>query len=74
MTCSQCGSHNCQLINKVTSRGKDFSLFNACLGFVCLGPVGVLCGLCGEGRVITNSDYWVCSDCGARFKADIYDI
>lgn len=58
MTCRYCGSHNLEIISEVTGEGAK--LWKLCLcGF---------CGLCGAGKT-TTTHYWVCKDCGKRFKA-----
>lgn len=33
-----------------------------------MGPIGLLCGLCGSGYS-TTSEYWVCHECGTKFQA-----
>lgn len=73
MVCKRCGSTNGQFINEMHSKGKDVSFIKACLGVVCIGPIGILCGFCGEGRVVTSQNYWICKDCGAKVKANEYD-
>lgn len=69
MICPKCKGENCQIINEVTSKGKDFSAGKGCLGAICLGPIGVLCGACGKGKKNINTQYWVCNNCGNKWKA-----
>ena len=69
MKCNKCGSDNCQIINEVTTSGKDFSAKKGCCGAILLGPIGVLCGACGKGKQTTNTNYWVCNNCGDKWKA-----
>lgn len=59
LTCPACGGHNCTIINEATVSGKDFSLTKGCLGIILLGPIGLCCGKCGEGRSVENTNYWV---------------
>lgn len=68
MRCPNCGNTNCQIVQETTSSGKDFSLGKGLCGAWIFGPIGVLCGACGEGRKIETKAYWVCHDCGRKFK------
>lgn len=68
MKCSRCGSENCQVINETTSKGKDVSASKGCCGYMLLGPIGLLCGVCGKGKQLKNNNYWVCNNCGNKWK------
>lgn len=69
MQCPKCGSSNLHPITEVTSETKGFSAGKGCLGWLCIGPFGWLCGLCGMGKGKTrSSSYWVCKNCGNKFK------
>ena len=68
MQCPKCKSENCQIINEVTTKGKDFSASKGCCGAVLLGPLGILCGACGKGKRVQNTNYWVCNECGNKWK------
>lgn len=68
MKCPKCQSENCTIINEVTTTGKDFSASKGCCGAVLFGPIGILCGACGKGKQTQNTNYWVCNDCGFKFK------
>lgn len=68
MKCPKCGNENCQVITETNSEGKDFSVGKGLCGAILLGPLGVLCGACGKGKKITSTNYWVCTDCGNKFK------
>lgn len=68
MKCPRCGNENCSVINETTTTGKDFSAGKGCLGALLLGPLGVLCGACGKGKQTTNQNYWVCNQCGHKWK------
>lgn len=69
--CPNCGSHNCeiQVQQNVTGSGSNYSCCNGALGTVCMGPFGLLCGLCGTGSktTTTHKSMWVCKDCGNQF-------
>jgi hypothetical protein len=67
--CPKCGSLNVQVVSDVTETTKGFGAGKGCLGYICLGPIGLLCGLIGmgEGKTKINT-YRVCANCGARFK------
>lgn len=68
MKCPKCGKENCQVITKTTTKGKDFSAGKGCCGALLLGPIGILCGACGKGKQINSENFWVCPDCGKKFK------
>lgn len=68
MQCKKCGSEDCQIINEVHTSGTDFSFGKGCCGWVLFGPIGVLCGACGEERRTINKNYWVCQNCGFKFR------
>ncbi len=68
MKCPKCGSEDVTVINETTTKGKDFSMGKGCLGTLILGPIGALCGLCGEGKKTINTNYWVCNSCGKKWK------
>lgn len=67
--CPKCGNRNCQLTTEITSSGKDFSAGKGFCGALLLGPIGVLCGACGKGKTIQSTSYWICANCGKKFKA-----
>ncbi len=68
MMCPRCGNRNLQMINQssVSTSGKDYSAGKGCLGWLLLGPLGLLCGLCGKGQQVnsTNTLLWICPRCG----------
>ena len=63
MKCPKCGNENCQITTETSSSGKG------CCGALLLGPIGILCGACGKGKTIQSTSYWVCPNCGKKFKA-----
>lgn len=70
LKCPKCGGHNLSPISETHTRGKNFSICNAlCGSAVCLGPIGMLCGFAGKGKQLSTVTYWLCSDCGNKFKA-----
>lgn len=68
MNCKRCGSDNCVVINEVHTSGKDYDAGKGCCGAILFGPLGILCGACGEERTIKNVHYWVCNNCGFKFR------
>lgn len=62
--CPKCGSNNLQAVHSTTQKG--FSDTNAVGGCCLLGPVGLLCGLCGSGKKQEQS-YRMCLNCGNKF-------
>ncbi|OUP50533.1 hypothetical protein B5F18_02505 [Lachnoclostridium sp. An181] len=55
--CPNCGGTNLQAITD--THGKGVKAWKVCLFGIC--------GLCGAGKTQTDH-YWVCSDCGHKFK------
>lgn len=66
--CPKCGSTKCHIITETKSSGTLFNIGDACCGTIFLGPIGLLCGLCGATHEVTSDTFWVCSDCGKKFK------
>lgn len=70
--CPKCGSENLQVIVKTDTltTGKNYSATQGCCGAFMLGPLGALCGLCGQGKqtISTNTTMLACNDCGHEFK------
>lgn len=65
MRCPKCYSENCQVKHDVTTQG--YSAGKGCCGLMFLGPLGLLCGLCGSGNVLWEDEYWICNNCGKKF-------
>lgn len=55
----------------VNDNSKGYGGGLGCLGFLLMGPLGLLCGLCGKKRDISveNLHYFICQDCGHEFLA-----
>ena len=72
VSCPSCKSTNLQTIveSETTGTGGGFSGAKGCLGFLLLGPLGLLCGSCGSKQKIstTNKTFWVCQNCGNKFR------
>lgn len=78
MKCPKCGSTNCHMTisnnTKVHTRSHGYGFLSGCCGWLIMGPVGLLCGLCGSRRSHSwtetkQKEYWVCQECGAKFTA-----
>lgn len=74
MKCPKCGSENCQIITETRTAGKDYSAGKGICGTIFsfmmgCGPIGVLCGFCGEGKTTTTTNYWICNSCGKKWRA-----
>lgn len=66
--CPKCGCPNCQIISQTQASTGKYGVFSGLCGYLIMGPVGLLCGLCGmEGKSKTRA-YWVCPNCGKKFK------
>lgn len=70
MKCPKCGGENCQYITSTETNSTGFGFLDACCGVILLGPVGILCGLCGREVKSTTKEYWICNSCGSKFNTD----
>ncbi len=64
MHCPKCGSSNVQFVTNNKSTGP--SITSGCCGYILLGPIGLLCALCGISN--EHEEYWLCQGCGNRFN------
>lgn len=69
MKCPNCGGNNCQFVTSSEKHTSYFNFGDACCGYICLGPLGLLCGLCDAGSSTTTKEYWICHGCGTKFSA-----
>ncbi len=69
MKCPNCGSDNCQFVTTSETHSSFLNVGDACCGSICLGPIGLLCGLCDSGSDTITKEYWVCHECGTKFSA-----
>ncbi len=69
MKCPRCKGENCQYVTTSETYSKGFDSGDACCGLLLLGPIGLLCGLCGSESNTKVKEYWVCHDCGNKFNA-----
>ena len=67
--CPRCGGCNVLPVSESETTGKDFDAGNACCGFLLCGPLGLLCGAAGKGKQTVTTTYWMCRDCGNKFKS-----
>ena len=69
MTCPRCGSDNCDIMSEITTSGQDYSVGKGCCGlFIFQNWLGLLCGFCGEGKKTKTNNFWICKNCGHKFK------
>lgn len=66
MRCPSCGNENCTPMSETQTQG--FGLGKSLCGSLCLGPYGLLCGLCGMGKNKGTKVFFVCNNCGQRFN------
>lgn len=64
MICPKCESENCHFVSQSSTSNGSFC--NGCCGFIFLGPIGILCGLCGHDT--DTKEFWVCDNCGCKFQ------
>lgn len=72
--CPMCGKTNLQYVTETDTKVETsggYSGTKGCMGYLLLGPLGLLCGNCGSSKKTTVTDihkhFWVCSDCGHKF-------
>lgn len=66
MKCPKCGSDKIQF--GTNTSGGGFSVGDACCGYICVGPLGLLCGACGSGT--ETEEFWICQNCGRKFSTN----
>ncbi len=70
--CPKCKSQKLQTVVESNTEGKGggYGAGKGCLGWLLLGPLGLLCGICGNGTKITttNKTFFMCMDCGNKFR------
>ena len=70
MKCPKCGHTNCHHVSNTITSSKGYGVGQGCCGAILFGPIGLLCGACNMGKTTTDvNEYWICNDCGAKFKA-----
>ena len=67
--CINCGGTNLFPVSESSTKGKDFNASDALCGALLFGPLGLLCGATGKGKQTTTTTYWLCKDCGRKFRA-----
>lgn len=72
-TCPRCGRDRCHAFSKtsVSSSGGGYGCCIGGFGYICLGPIGLLLGLCGRKPKVqsTSQTMWVCQECGFEFRS-----
>lgn len=74
--CPNCGCNELSIISEtITSNvttGGGYSGSKGCAGFLLFGPLGLLCGSCGNKSKTTttntNINYFICNGCGKKFR------
>ena len=67
ITCTRCGSDKLQAVTETHESG-GFDNKAACIGGLCLGPIGLLFG--NKKKIITHKTLWICASCGNKFELD----
>lgn len=69
MRCPSCGGENCHIIEESETKQKGYGVCSGVCGYIILGPIGFLCGLCGMGEgKTTRRAFWICRNCGRKFR------
>ena len=71
--CPKCRSKNLQVIVENNTKGGGFGAGKSCVGYLLLGPLGLLCGACGSDVKTISKTYFTCMDCGNKFR-EVTDI
>ena len=70
--CPKCKSQKLQTVVESNTEGKGggYGAGKGCLGWLLLGPLGLLCGICGSETKITttNKTFFMCIGCGNKFR------
>lgn len=66
--CPSCGSTDLTTVSDTHTTGKDFNSSNACCGYLLCGPLGLLFGVDKKGKQQHTDNFWVCKNCGNKFK------
>lgn len=66
--CPKCGAVGCVPQYKQNVSGGGYGCCTGGLGALILGPLGLLCGLCGRSTKTTNNLVWICPKCGHEFQ------
>ncbi len=69
MNCPNCKSTDVKIFSDFKTEGKDYNVAQGCLGTLILGPIGLLFGMCGKGKQIETSHFWICENCGFKWEA-----
>lgn len=67
--CPNCGAVGCMPQYKQNVSGGGYGCCSGGLGALVLGPLGLLCGVCGRSVKSTNTLVWICPKCGHEFQA-----
>ena len=68
LQCPKCGADGCIPQYKQHVSGGGYGCLSGGLGWLLLGPLGLLCGACGKSVQSTNELVWICPKCGNEFK------
>jgi hypothetical protein len=68
MKCRKCKSENCQIIQEVNTSHGDYNTKKGVIGYLLLGPLGLLFGRCGRGKQTKTISFWLCHNCGRKWK------
>ncbi|MBO4374911.1 MAG: hypothetical protein J5829_07370 [Lachnospiraceae bacterium] len=65
--CPKCGNSSISIICEQTTSGSGYNVGSGICGTICLGPIGVLCGMSG-GKKIINTQYYICNSCKYKWR------
>lgn len=65
--CTKCGCGGCQTVTQTKYKDGGYGVGSGICGYLILGPIGLLCGLCGRKSKFKSKTYWICPSCGKKF-------
>ena len=68
MRCPKCKSTDCQILQEVNTTGEDYNVRKGICGVLLFNLPGLLCGMCGKSKETKTTHYWLCNNCGRKWK------
>lgn len=68
IVCPTCNSNSISII--LENNDKDYNICGGILGYLILGPIGMICGICNVCNICDENKsklICMCNNCGCRF-------
>lgn len=70
--CPKCRSKDVLPLSETETEvsGGGYGVGSGCCGWILLGPIGLLCGLCGRETKVNSKTrhFWICKSCEHKFR------